>query len=558
MNRYQKLVNRYQKFAVLVLLTGFVWAMPRAVFAVTAEDLDQRVKGRDTAFYREFFDRIFYDQFAHFLRFDRLADDVTFRKREALDVNWFDEVPDSGFFTNRHGRKSLSAEELKRGPAKSDGPDPRGSWRVTKGKLEGVSTGLFVEDQKGDRYLLKFDPKENPEMMTSAEIISHKFFYAFGYHVAEYFLVSFDPSILTLDPKATYYNEDGFKKPLDQAALEELIGKIPKMKGGLIRASASKILANAKGYMSFEGRRTSDPDDLIPHEDRRSLRSLRVFGSWLNHYDLREGNTLDVVEDENGKAQVKHYLIDFGSTLGSAADHPKVPAAGYEHVVDWVEVGKAAPTLKLIEKRWEKKWDALNRQIAYPELGYFDNSQFDPGAWKTQLPYEVFDRLTASDAFWAAKIMMALTDEEIRAVVETGQFSASENAKILSDILIARRDLVGRYWFSQVTPLDGIRLFDLGGGSYEVRFDDLSVRYGFAQSVESQYRFRIESGSPQEFQGSSFKFDVSVLKAGNRVVLYVQVKRGGDGEWSEPALKIVLEKNAQDSSFVIAEIDRGT
>jgi len=106
--------------------------------------------------------------------------------------------------------------------------------------------------------------------------------------------------------------------------------------------------------------------------------------------------------------------------------------------------------------------------------------------------------------------------------------------------------------------LDGIRLFDLGGGSYEVRFDDLSVRYGFAQSVESQYRFRIESGSPQEFQGSSFKFDVSVLKAGNRVVLYVQVKRGGDGEWSEPALKIVLEKNAQDSSFVIAEIDRGT
>jgi hypothetical protein len=490
------------------------------------------------------------------LRFDRLADDLTFKKHEALDVNLFDEVPDSGFFVNRHGRKSLSLDELKRGPEKGDGPNSNGRWRIIKGKVEGVTAGFFVEDEKGDRYLLKFDPKENPEMTTSSEIISHKFFHAFGYHVAEYFLVEFDPDNLTLDPQATYYNEDGFKTPLDQAALEELLSKIPKIKGGLIRTSASKILANPKGCMPFEGRRSSDPDDLIPHEDRRSVRALRVFGSWLNHYDLREGNTIDVIETKNDQTMVKHYLIDFGSTLGSAASHPKVPAAGYEHIVDWFEVSRTVPTLKVIEKDWEKKWDALNRQIPYPELGYFDNSEFDPGEWKTQLPYEVFDRLTVSDAFWAAKILMAFTDDQIRAVVETGEFSDPEHAKILSDILITRRDLVGRYWFSRVTPLDKIRLFDLGG-SYEIRFEDLSVQHGFDQAENSSYRFWIESGPSAEFQGSSFKFEASRLNSGNQTTLYVQAKRGAENEWSEPPLKIVLGRKAEDASLAISEIDHG-
>lgn len=551
-------MNPYKKLIVLIWAVAFVGARSSGVFAVTVEDLDQQIKGHDTSFYREFFDKILYDQFAHFLRFDRLADDITFKKRPALDVNLYDEVPDSGFFVNRHGRRSLSIDELKRGPVKSDGPNPGGPWRITKGKVEGVTAGFFIEDQRGDRYLLKFDPKDNPEMTTAAEVISSKFFHAFGYYVAEYFLVEFDPDILTLDSEATYYNEDGFKKPLDKGALEKLLAKIPKVKGGLIRTSASKILTNVKGYMPFEGRRSSDPDDLIPHEDRRSIRALRVFGSWLNHYDLREGNTLDVIEIENGQAVIKHYLIDFASTLGSAAFHPKVPAAGYEHIVDWFEMGETVPTLKVVQKDWERKWDALNREIPYPELGYFDNSQFDPGKWKTQLPYEVFDRLTVSDAFWAAKIIMSFTDGQIRAMVETGEFSDPQNSKILSDILITRRDMIGRYWFSRATPLDQIRLFDLGGGSYEVRFEDLTVRYGFARAEESYYRYQMDSRSSQEFQGSSFGFDASSLNSENRTTLSVQVKRGTNGKWSEPPLKVVLERKLGDSSFAISEIDHGT
>lgn len=556
-------MKRTPSLIILLLTAVSLLGSPVTGFGITIEEMDRRIKDNDTTFYREFFENIFYKQFAKFLRFDRLKQEISVPP--SLDVNVFDEIPDSGFFTNRQGKEPLSIAELTRGPARGAGPDPAGPWKIVKGKMEGVSVGFIIDDDQGDRYLLKFDPKDYPEMTTSAEIISHKFFHAMGYHVPEYYLVHFNPDILQIDPSATYYNEDGFKKPLTQEALRSLIDQIPKMKGGIVRASASKFLKNIQGYMPFEGRRKDDPEDLIPHEDRRSIRALRVFGSWLNHYDLREGNTLDVIEEKDGNAFVKHYLIDFGSTLGSAAYHPKVPAAGYEHIVDWFEVGKAAPSLKVIEKPWEKKWDALKRQIAFPAVGYFDNSQFDPGTWKTQLPYEVFTRLSASDAFWVAKMIMSFSAEDIEAVVNTAEFSDPEDARTMAGILTVRRNIVGAYWFSRVTPLDRTQLSDLGNQSYKIQFEDLNLKYNFATEQETSYRFKLEflnqSGktsdvSYQEFNSNSFSFVVPSADV-VRVKIWVQAHDRKQGGWSQPPLQIVLEKTQNDLPFSIVEIDHG-
>ena len=64
------------------------------------------------------------------------------------------------------------------------------------------------------------------------------------------------------------------------------------------------------------GLRSDDPNDLIPHEHRRELRGLRVIASWINHWDLKEMNTLDMYVEEGGRKFLRHYLIDFGSSLG--------------------------------------------------------------------------------------------------------------------------------------------------------------------------------------------------------------------------------------------------
>jgi len=47
-----------------------------------------------------------------------------------------------------------------------------------------------------------------------------------------------------------------------------------------------------------------------------------VFGAWTNLTDLKAGNTLDTLVTVNGRAVIRHYLQDVGSTFGTGANAP--------------------------------------------------------------------------------------------------------------------------------------------------------------------------------------------------------------------------------------------
>ena len=68
----------------------------------------------------------------------------------------------------------------------------------------------------------------------------------------------------------------------------------------------------------------------MPHEHRRELRALKVFGAWTNLVDMKSGNTLDTLVVENGRSIVHHYLQDVGSTFGTGALAPREWDEGYE------------------------------------------------------------------------------------------------------------------------------------------------------------------------------------------------------------------------------------
>src|SRR4029077_3934736 len=137
------------------------------------------------------------------------------------------------------------------------------------------------------------------------------------------------------------------KKPFTREDLAKMLENVKQSPDGTYRVLASKILKGVpKGPFPYVGLRKDDPNDLIPHEHRRELRGLRVIASWINHWDMKEENGLDMYVEEHGRKFLRHYLIDFGSTMG-AGQHPEEYFHGREYVFDSVSILKELFTLGL-------------------------------------------------------------------------------------------------------------------------------------------------------------------------------------------------------------------
>lgn len=402
--------------------------------------------------------------------------------KQAINVDAFDEVPSSSWFTNRGER--LTLRDALRGPDTHDGPDTTAPWRVRGVKTQGVTPGFRIEDARGDGYLLKFDPLTNPEMGSGAEIICTKLAWAVGYNTPENHLVFFTPERLAIEGDVTITTEFGEERTLTPADVESVLQRVPRAPDGTIRAVASKFLPGTPlGPYSYLGTRGDDPNDRFRHEHRRELRGLYVFASWINHNDVRRINSLDMF-DPGGF--VKHYLIDFGSTLGSASVGPNLPSEGFEYQLDFEEIAKSTVALGLRKRPWKRVGLRSG-----PAIGYFGAEGFDPGSWKPNYPNPAFARRTARDGFWGARQVMSLTDEKIRGIVAQARYSDPEVEAFLAETLIERRDAIGRYWSGEVCPLDRFRLEPMAADGQRVTWVDRAVEWGFEEVAGTEYRVEL-------------------------------------------------------------------
>jgi hypothetical protein len=124
--------------------------------------------------------------------------------------------------------------------------------------------------------------------------------------------------------------------------------------------------------------------------------------------------------------------------------------------------------------------DWMRSQIpVLPGAGRLDFASFDPERWTTYTELAPFANRLPDDTFWAAKQVMAFTDEEIRAIVATGGYSHPATIAWITKCLIERRNTIGRIYFSQVLPLDRFRI-----ENGALAFDDLAAIYGFQPPAE--------------------------------------------------------------------------
>lgn len=385
----------------------------------------------------------------------------------ARGVNTLGDVPDSAWFTNRHGARRMSRQELQQGAGVEAPPVP--PFTVIGVKTEGITPGFRMNDAKGRLYFVKPDPIGNLEMATAADVIGSRFFYALGYYTPQNYLVYLKRSDLKVSPGATVDGLGGRKRPMFVRDLDDILRIVPRCKDGMFRLLASRAVEGKLiGPFRYEGTRPDDPNDTIPHQDRRDLRGLHVFCAWLNHTDAKSLNSLDTLVEEDGVRFVRHYLIDFGAILGSDSDMPKNARFGNEYIIP--KAGQALTRIVALGLD-VRPWESAN----YGNLkvvGRFESRVFDPERWKSNYPNPAFLRRLPDDEYWAAKQVMAFTNEDIRAIVETGDYSDPGAAEYITRTLIERRDKIGKVYFSKVLPLDRFAVKD-----DRLVFDDLAVTY---------------------------------------------------------------------------------
>ena len=408
----------------------------------------------------------------------------------AVNVNTLGEVPDSSWFENRMGARTMTVEELVRGALRGDGPDMSRPWSVIRGKSGGISPGFTVRDARGDVYFIKPDPARYPNLSTAADVIGSRFFHAFGYFVPENYVAYVRREQLVVAADARISVPSRGRRPMTEADLDRILAGVYRRPDGAIRVVAGRGLTGEDvGPHEFIGTRPDDANDVFPHEHRRELRGYRVFAAWLNHDDSRAVNTLDTfIAGPDGRGWVKHHLIDFSSSLGAGSTPsreiaPQSPRAGNEYVLEAGPSLKTAATLGL----WERPWRDVDYQ-EHPEIGRIEADFFRPEAWKPEYPNPAFERMLPDDAFWAARIVSRFTDEMVRTIVHTGQYDDAAAERFLADVLIQRRDKTVAHYFRQVNPLAEFEV-DSSGATAALRFRNLGEERGLGrgQAYEHQW-----------------------------------------------------------------------
>jgi hypothetical protein len=228
------------------------------------------------------------------------------------------------------------------------------------------------------------------------------------------------------------------------------------------------------GYSFESGVRGDDPNDLVPHENRRTVRALRVFASWLALDGLGPSKTVDRYVGPPREGHVVHYVAGLDDALGAndivrTTDPPPAEGAG-------------PPFTRFITLGLAKNRPRVPTQTEMPALGEL-SGEVDPAGYEPPVPYEPADRLSPSDGYWAAKRIAALSRVLIALAIEAGRVDDLETQRRMQAALEARRLAIMGYWFGRVTPLE---LVSVAGDNIVVR--DEAVAHDLVPLDSTDYR----------------------------------------------------------------------
>jgi hypothetical protein len=438
----------------------------RPVSVPCRPDPDDKEPDRKTCAPREYVSPFVWDQVDNIV-FARLSRGLSLERHgAAVNVNSFDEVPDSSWFTNRPRAAPMDRDDAPGACTPDDMLPPQeqvddGGWLIDHGKDNGSTKGFRINVRGKGMYMLKSDDEGKPERASAASVIGSAFYKAIGFNTSCEQIVVLRKAQLKLSPGLKVVDNDGVSHPFDNAALDKVLATTTQVPGDLVRMQASKWLPGlAIGPFRYIGTRPDDPNDVIDHANRRELRGSRVLSAWLDHWDAREQNSMDVWMASNPKdkrsspGHVVHYFLDTSDTLGGEIWLPEMARRlGYSYTLDFADIFRSLVTLGAEER----PWDHARRMPGREKFGYFRASDFEPDSWKPLYPNPAFLRMTERDAAWMARIIARFSTDDIRRMVALGQWSDPGDAEYVITILVERQRRILARYLGKLSPLGEVR-----------------------------------------------------------------------------------------------------
>lgn len=396
----------------------------------------------------------------------------TTRRPPPGDINAQDEVPRSRWFS------PLDVEEGSFEMAYAEGGAPVPPFRVLLERAPSGKGGIPVIDGLGRRFELRRDPADRQEVRTAAAAISARVVRALGYFAPEVYVTDAAEGDFSIAPGETHplgivsgtepTDVELARKALSKSLVEWLESAPPSSKGAF-RFSATRWPPGADvGRTPVAGTRSDDPNDRVPHENRRTLRALKVVGAWLGMTQFTPHDLRDVYTGAPGEGHLQHYVVGMDKSLGTEAIIGKRPEQKNEMLL-LATLGFAPdPNIPPTQRR-------------YQALGAI-GEEVDPAQYGPALPFPPMDATDGADAFWIAKRIEAVSEELILHAVRAGKVSNGTARKLLFELILARQRRIVEWGYAQATPCDVE-----GADERGIVLIDRAVAAGFTKGKVAEY-----------------------------------------------------------------------
>lgn len=401
---------------------------------------------------------------------------------DSEDVNSVDEVPASSWFAggeptfegfHRNGAPAPPLREVK-----SDGPLPAG-------------TRVFV-DREGSRWEVTSDEKNRGGMRPAAGAIASRLVWALGYFAAESYVIRMDG------------------EPV-------LAVRYPAARGPHADRDAVDL-----GPTTALGTRLDDPNDVVDHQRRRTLRAFGLVAAWLGIDEVRPHVMRDVYVGVPGVGFVQHQVVGLSDALGVGK------LVGILHDTD---EGRPVhdPWLALGTLGFAPKESLASSATPFARVGVFP-VDVRPSAYRLAVPFPAAIEAQLGDLYWVGKRIAHITHSRIGEAVSAGDLDPDASA-YLDECLLRRRDAVARYAMSLVTPLEVVGLVPVGavarrdapegteGPVFGIELDDLAIRRGYERAATTHYEVEVF-----DEHGARLGETVRVLPRGSAVRTYLASK----------------------------------